>query len=243
MQTRRSSGRIFLGKAYADEPKLHDEEEADDSVLSAGRAIKDLANPLKGGSDFKAVATVKQVLKTTLEPARVNQLLGKQMNAHITEKDWSDLAMKITEAAKSDDFEGTLAQVFQPKGGSENFTNLRSPGSPAGKISADGNDKLSASNIKGRIPKFKPLDVSGEFSESENAKQPPYALNSKTSGVPDPKVYTYDKEGRIFSDSGTTTPGEAHTNYKSTGPSLIKAFGKKNLGDHKDDSRSQELER
>src|SRR5207249_2076082 len=34
------------------------------------------------------------------------------------------------------EFEGVIAQVFQPKGGSENFSNLRSPGQPSGKISA-----------------------------------------------------------------------------------------------------------
>ncbi len=50
----------------------------------------------------------------------------------------SDELKMLSEAVIEKAFEGVITQVFSPVGGSENFTNLRTPGQHAGKIPADG---------------------------------------------------------------------------------------------------------
>src|SRR3989442_13328103 len=207
-------------------------------VVIAGRAIKSLAAQ---GTDFSTVAMVKNILKNSLSPTRVNEILGKQMNAHVTEKDWADLAMKVTEASKSDDFSGVLAQVFQPKSGSDNFTNKLTPGQPSPIIQARGDDPKSSSNIAGgRYGSSKETaeqttsqatDVMGEFSENDYSKQPKYQVNSGQRGVPDPKTYQYGREADLFSRVASQSPGTISTTYK--GKQITKAFLKKAVGEGK----------
>lgn len=81
------------------------------------------------------------------------------------------------------EFDSVLAQIFQPTGGSENFTNLRSPGMHPAKIPATPGDsgRNVASPHRLNEEEHQSLDIRGEFSNADpNKRQPPEYVGSTT---------------------------------------------------------------
>ncbi len=152
--------------------------------------------------------------------------IAKEANAHLSDSEADDVASAIVQeitgrraatwdagGAKIDDL---LSQIRAPKGGSENLTNVASPGSGPGKITAvPGESGLAlpgkyrtaddpVNNYKpgprGSTVRSNPSRGSLTYSEAR-AQQGPTAPHGQARGV----------NTRI----STTTPGEAYTVHKS----------------------------
>jgi hypothetical protein len=92
--------------------------------LSKRDTINILATVYKYGPRYTAQRIVGQIIKDSgLTPEQWAQSVG------------SDSADK-SPSKVVDAFEGAIAQVFSPHGGSENYVNLRSPGTMEGKVAA-----------------------------------------------------------------------------------------------------------
>jgi hypothetical protein len=110
------------------------------------------------------------------------------MQKDMTPEEWalavgtsdSDAPSKVIDA-----FEGAIAQVFQPHGGSENYVNLRSPGLPEGKVAAtpgNSGDYPSAASTIG-APKTRAAGTGGTgFYDSSAGGVGTQSVGSPSSG-------------------------------------------------------------
>lgn len=103
---------------------------------------------------------------------------------------WQVVRKGGTRESMLKEFDSVLSQIFQPQGGSENFTNLRSPGMHPAKIPAvpgnsgrniTGVSPASYTEYRGKpsgageareqsVPEYGGLDISGEYSQSDPNK-------------------------------------------------------------------------
>lgn len=96
------------------------------------------------------------------------------------------------------EFDSVLSQIFQPKGGSENFTNLRSPGMPPGKIPATPGRSGSSEIFRGDTG-----EVGSQDKVDAQAKEnPPGALKTER----DAPIENYETETTLVSGTGYQAP-------------------------------------
>ncbi len=122
------------------------------------------------------------------------------------------------------EFEAQIKDVTQPQGGTENFTNVRSPGTPPAKIPAEpgksGRNSTGSYRTKddqegkygeGFTYRVSPGSPSGE----DGRRNPNYRLNQQRSGQNLEQVGPIGTRGQTSSipSYGTTKPGAARESY------------------------------
>src|SRR6266566_5067619 len=148
-----------------------------------------------------SLAKVKVIL--TKHPDRADML--KEAFANLSSEDvrWAN---QIVQAAwrvnTRKEFDDMLSQLAQPKGGTENLTNVATPGQPPAKVSvvpgASGNYDNPASTLTGKYPQA-----------YQNPRAPGHGIVNPYGKQPQPKVNDdktdYPRYGEVGEAGGTSS--------------------------------------